>query len=188
MKLAEEMFGLRHDLIEQGIIVCYSGFMTEDVLTGIGKSIRTKLEIDHAERRVAQGVFGIFVEQVQNVIRYSSERDVMDKPSGEGEVKDLRYGILTVGRLDESFFVSCGNLVENRDVERLRDALSEIQGLDKEGLKALYKETLRGETPEGSKGAGVGFIDIARRASHGFDFDFQSVDDKHSFFCLKAFV
>ena len=103
-------------------------------------------------------------------------------------MKDLRYGILTIGRLEDSFFVSCGNLIENQDVERLRAALSEVQSLDKEGLKALYKETLRGVTPEGSKGAGVGFIDIARRASNGFDFDFQSVDDKHSFFCLKAFV
>ena len=54
--------------------------------------------------------------------------------------------------------------------------------------RALYREALCGETPEGSKGAGVGFIDIARRAEHGFEFDIMAVDDKRSYFCLKACV
>ena len=54
--------------------------------------------------------------------------------------------------------------------------------------RALYRETLCGETPEGSKGVGVGFIDIARRAGHGFEFDIMAVDAKRSYFCLKACV
>ena len=33
--------------------------------------------------------------------------------------------------------------------------------LDADGLKSLYKDILKDEVPEGSKGAGVGFVDIA---------------------------
>ena len=29
---------------------------------------------------------------------------------------------------------------------------------------------------------------IARRAGHGFEFDIMAVDDKRSYFCLKACV
>lgn len=182
--LADEMYKFRNQLQEQGIIFCYSGYMTEQILTGIGDAVRRKLEIEQADRNTALTVFSVFVEQVQNVIRYSAEREPEDKANKSL----LRYGVLTVGWKDEQYFISCGNLVDKDDVERLRSSLTHIQSLDKEGLKALYKETLKGATPAGSKGAGVGFIDIARRATHGFEFDFSKLDDDRSYFCLKAYV
>ena len=183
--LAQEMYKFRGYLQEQGIIFCYSGYMTEEVLTGVGNAIKKKLELEQTDRMVAKGLFSIFVEQVQNVIRYSAEHVPPEivEPNAE-----LRYGVLTVGTENERYFVSCGNLIKRKDVERLGSALDHIKTLDKDGLKALYKETLKGETPEGSKGAGVGFIDIARRANNGFDFDFTAVDEGHSYFCLKAYV
>ena len=156
--LAREMYDFRNTLREKGILFCYSGYMTEEVLSGIGNALRRKLELEKTDRKTAKSVFSIFVEQVQNVIRYSAERE----PPGSVENKDdLRSGVLTVGWQNDRFFISCGNLVEQRDVERLETSLTYIQSLDKDALKTLYKETLRGEVPVGSKGAGVGFIDIA---------------------------
>jgi hypothetical protein len=182
--LANEMYQFRDYLQEQGIVFCYSGYMTEQILTGIGEAVKRKLEVEDTDRKTARSVFSVFVEQVQNVIRYSAERESNDLD----EESMLRYGVLTVGRQDEKFFIACGNLVEHDDIDRIRSSLEHIQSLDAEGLKALYKETLKGETPEGSKGAGVGFIDIARRATHGFEFDFSEVKDGRSYFCLKAYV
>ncbi len=60
--------------------------------------------------------------------------------------------------------------------------------MSKEELRALYKEQLRGDPEEGSKGAGLGFMEIARRASKPIEFDFIDFDDKHAFFTLKASV
>lgn len=183
--LAKQTYDFRGYLQEQGIIFCYSGYMTEGVLTGIGNAIKRKLEIEDADKRTSKGLFSIFVEQVQNVIRYSAEGA---PERAEDDAMELRYGVLTVGKMDDNYFVSCGNLIRNTDVERLSASLDHIKALDKEGLKNLYKETLRGETPKGSKGAGVGFIDIARRAEHGFEFDFAELDDEFSYFCLKAYL
>lgn len=180
--LANEMYDLRNTLNQQGITFCYSGFMTEDILLGIGQAIQTQMKICDADAKLTKGVFAVFVEQVQNVIRYSAEK------IGQEDSAEMRFGILTVGTKDDKPFVMCGNLVEAKDAERLREALTHIKGLDRDGLKALWKETLRGETPEGSKGAGVGFIDIARNARNGIDFDFRKVDDAYVFFTLKALL
>lgn len=180
--LATEMFDLRNFLGQQGITFCYSGYMTEGILLGIGNAIKTQLQIGDTDAKVTKGVFAVFVEQVQNVIRYSAER------IGKDDATELRYGILTVGTLNDLPFVACGNMIETKDYERLRTSLTYIKGLDRDGLKALWKETLRGETPEGSKGAGVGFIDIARNARHGIEFDFRQVDDEYVFFTLKALL
>lgn len=182
--LAEQMYEFRGYLQERGIIFCYSGYITEEVLTGIGHAIKKKLELENTEKNISRGLFSIFVEQVQNVIRYSAETITGDGTESE---KELRYGVLTVGKNDDTYFVSCCNLIMQTDVDRLGASLNHIQNLDKKGLKTLYKEILKGDTPEGSKGAGVGFIDIARRATD-FEYDFMKVDDDHSYFCLKAYL
>ncbi len=185
--IAKEMLEFREKLAQQGILFCYSGYMTEEVLSGIGNTLKHKLALENTDKKVARGVFSLFVEQVQNIIRYSAEVEPAPPETEEGEVK-LRYGLLTVGFKEGRHFVACANMVPLDDVNRLRENLTRIQNMDKDGLKALYKEILKGETPAGSKGAGVGFVDIARRATHGFEFDFIEVDAEFAYFTLKAYI
>ena len=180
------MLGFRKSLYNEGVVFCYSGYMTEDVLTSIGAVIKQKLAADQVDKKIARSVFSVFVEQVQNIIRYSIEDDA--GTSQDDNKIQLRYGLLMVGFRDDKYFVSCGNLVRHENVERLREGLSHIQQLDREGLKVLYKEILRGETPGGSKGAGVGFIDIAKRATNGIEFDFADYDNEFAYFSLKAYI
>jgi len=184
--LAQEQYDFRNFLHGRGILFCYSGFLTEDILTGIGEAIRKKLEMEHASRKTSKSLFSVFVEQVQNIIRYSAEHEVQEGQTAA--TSELRYGVLSVGRKGERYFVSCGNLIRKEDTQRLEENLRHIQSLDRSELTLLYKETLKKGRPEGSKGAGVGFIDIARHATHGFTFDFLAIDDAVSFFCLEAYV
>lgn len=180
--LASNMLDFKKYLGKNGIIFCYSGYMTEDILLGIGNALKKKLDFEEVDRKVTRAVFAVFVEQVQNIIRYSA-----DKVS-QSENESMRYGILSVGYSGENIFVSCGNTVDKADAENLKSTLDTIKSLDKEGLKALWKETLKSEAPEGSKGAGVGFISIARQARGGLEFDFTMLDDEKYFFCVKAYI
>ncbi len=180
---AKELYQLRGTLQQDGIIFCYSGFMTEKILTGIALALKSKLAIDETDKKVARSLFSILVEQVQNVIRYSAEYE-----PPEDETSELRYGVLIIGKKDNDFYVTCGNMVVNEDMQQLSDNLAEVQRMDKAELKARYKETLKGDTPDGSKGAGVGFLDIARRARNGFEFDFFQINDDFSYFSIVAYI
>lgn len=53
-------------------------------------------------------------------------------------------------------------------------------------LKKLYRATLQQNPNEESKGAGLGIIDIARKSGKPIHYDIQTIDEKHSFFSLKA--
>ena len=176
---------LHDEMLTGGISFCFTGYMSEEVVLGIGKALRKKFAIDELDKRTSMGMFSIFVEMVQNVVRYSAENRTDDL---DPVIIDLRYGVLSIGQQDGRYFVACGNLIEEAHVPRLRDSLTHIKSLDKDGLKKLFRKSLQGEVPEGSKGAGVGFIEIARRAGNGFDYDFRRIDDEHSFFALKAFI
>ncbi len=183
--LANDMFEFRKVLKKEGVVFCYSGYITEPVLAGIGEALKQKLVLESADKKTMRNVFAIFVEEMQNIIRYSAERESVTLPD---ENTDLRYGVLNIGMENQKFYVKCGNMVLKNDVRRLSEKLSDLQRLDGEGIKRLYKEKLRSPTEETSKGAGVGFVEIARRSSEIIDFDFMDVDDSHSFFCLKAYV
>ncbi|WP_130470230.1 SiaB family protein kinase [Candidatus Magnetaquicoccus inordinatus] len=185
--LAKQVLHFRELLFQEGILFCYSGYMTEEILSSIGNTLKQKMALDKTDKNIARGVFTLFVEQVQNVIRYSSEVEPIERGDGQADV-ELRYGLLTIGQKEGRHFVSCANMIARQDVERLRGNLTKIQSMDREQLKAFYKEVLRGATPEGSKGAGVGFVDIARQATHGFQFDFHDVNEEYAYFCLKAFI
>ncbi len=183
--LAKSMYDFRHQLHDQGIILCYSGYVTEPVLMGIGEALKNKLVLEATDTTTMRSVFAIFVEQMQNVLRYSAEKEP-DAPEAAG--LELRYGVLAIGLVHDKFFVTCGNKVMKSDVSRLTERLGELQNMDKDALRALYKQKLREPTEETSKGAGLGFIEIARRSTEIIDFDFYDLDETYAFFCLKAFV
>ena len=188
--LAGQLMDLRSMLHTQGVIFAYSGYVTEPVLSGVGEALKQKLTIDDADTKTLRSVFAIFVEQMQNIIRYSAEMQHAPPPpaSDANVLKEIRYGILTIGREEADYIVCAGNLILQSDVERLRERLSRIRDMNKEQLKALYKEKLRADPEEGSKGAGLGFMEIARRATRPIEFDFITVDADHSFFALKATI
>ena len=176
---------IHNDMLGDGISFCFTGFMSEDTLLGIGNTLKQKFEIDSIDKTTSMSMFSVFVEMVQNVIRYSAENQVDDK---EPAVIDLRYGILSIGQKDGQNFIACGNLVNSQDVARLEANLSKLKKLDNKELRRLFRASLKEEVPEGSKGAGVGFIEIARRAKHGFDFDFESAGDNRKFFTISAYL
>ena len=185
--LAQKLFELRAVLRDAGIILAYCGYVTEPVLTGVGEALKQKLAIEDMDTKTTRNVFAIFVEQMQNIIRYSAEKESAAAASAAAvRVHEIRYGILTIGRNERGFAVKTGNLVHAEDVVRLRPRLEQIAAADKATLKALYKEPLEAGPDEFSKGAGVGFVEIARRASAPIAFDFAPVDERFAFFALEA--
>ncbi len=187
--LAPDLFELRKLLHKQGIIFAYSGYVTEPVLSGVGEALKRKLAIDDADTKTLRSVFAVFVEQMQNIIRYSADKVIASSPDGaETPLAEIRHGILTIGKEGDEYVVYSGNLVKHSDVERLRARLTKIRGMTKDELRALHKEQLRSDPEEGSKGAGLGFMEIARRASKPIEFEFIDVDDHYAFFTLRASV
>lgn len=188
--LAGQLMDLRSMLHSQGIIFAYSGYVTEPVLSGVGEALKQKLTIDDADTKTLRSVFAVFVEQMQNIIRYSAEMSHQEVPPATeaGALMEMRYGILTIGREGSDYVVCAGNLVRQGDVERLKERLNRIRNMSKDELKTLYKETLRADPEQGSKGAGLGLLEIARRASRPLEYGLASVDNDHAFFALKATI
>jgi len=180
----------RKELEDRGIVFSYSGYLNEDILSGIGNALRSKMTIDRTEEKISRAVFSAFVEQVQNVIRYSAETSTQAS-SGEvagEEALVLPYGFVAIGEYpDGQHFVTCCNMVLSSDTKKLSEQLESIRGLDRKELGALMRQQLRDGPPEGSKGAGVGFIAIAREANGNWDYDIvENAKEGFDFFSFEA--
>lgn len=182
--MADSYHEFQQMLEERGIIVSYCGLISEKMVVGMGEAVRQRIELDSADTNTSKRVFSIFVEQVQNIIRYSA-----DRIGGEQPAHDLSSGLILIGRKpDGQFFVAGGNLIDTEDIERLIGRLEHINSLDKDALKAFYREKLRSAPDPDSKGASIGLIEIARRAAGPILYDVTPVTPDKAFFCLKAFV
>lgn len=162
----------------------FSGDVSEKVLFSLGEVLKFRMTQGDTDASVAKRVFSVFVEQAQNIIRYSADRVAGGAADGTG----VSAGMIVVGVEDGRFFVACGNEVPQAQVEPLRGRLSRIAGMNQDELKAYYREKIRQPTEEGSLGGSVGLIEIARRSSAPVEFDFQDVAPDRSFFCLKAYI
>lgn len=171
-------------LDEQGILFSFSGYISEGILYSLGEALRHKMTLEETDVNTVKKVFSVFIEQSQNIIRYSAE-----KLSGTvGRSVELSSGMVTIGNDDGRFFIVCCNTVLAEDMPRLRSRLEMLQGMDKDAIKQYYKEQLREAPEETSRGATIGLIEIARRASEPIEFDFDAIDDEKYFFCLKVCI
>ena len=183
--MLDNLYRFHQDLQQAGIMFAFSGPVSQRVIEGLGETLKQKMELEDAGMSTVQRVYSVFVEQMQNVVNYSADT-VTPPEQNEGE---LRVGTLAVGREGAHFWLQCGNMVQVSQVTSLRERLDHLRTLNREDLKALYRERRKtAATGQESKGAGLGFIDIARKASRPLEYTFTSATPQLSFFTIKAII
>lgn len=183
-RLAPHYRAFKSMLDERGILFSFSGYLSEGILYSLGDTLRQKMTLDDTDITTIKKVFSVFIEQAQNIIRYSAEKVL----GNVGKSVELSSGMVTIGTENGRFFIVCANTILEEDVPRLKQRLELLQKMDKDEIKAYYKEQLREAPDENSRGATIGLIEIARRASEPIQFDFERIDADKFFFCLKVSI
>ncbi|MBF0550746.1 MAG: hypothetical protein HQK60_09430 [Deltaproteobacteria bacterium] len=180
-----DLFTLYRELKRDGIIFCFSGAISQGIVEGIGETLKQKMALEETRVSTMQKVFGIFVEQMQNISNYSAEKIESQKNESGTE---LRFGILTVGRDKEMFCIRCGNYIIKEDAGGLSEKLYKLRNMSKEELNIYFRERRKAAPEPGSKGAGLGFIEMARKSTRPIEFSIVEVDDVRSFFSIKVML
>jgi hypothetical protein len=81
-----------------------------------------------------------------------------------------------------------GNAIRKANISKLQEKLEKINSLDKEGLKDLYKAIIKNTTISEKGGAGLGFVDMARKSGTKLEYEFPEMSADYAFFCLKVNV
>ena len=168
------------------IIFFYVGYFSQHVVAAISETIKARLDTAGAAGPTRRRIFSSFVEMSQNIMHYSSDTLTPHEQAGN----QMRRGSFCIGMKGDSFFPLCANPVDSANVERIRSRLEPLHTMTMEEIKSAYRKALRDETPADSKGAGLGFLTMARDASEPLEFEFVQ-DAQHpdaTVFCIKAII
>jgi len=180
-----DFYQLRRKVGESGVIFYFSGDLSQTIIAAIGEALRVRLEGEDVKGSTARRIFSTFIEMVQNILNYA------ETPNGDDDRHTLHQGTIAIGRRDERFFIVCGNVMGNEHVPRIREKLERICAMSLDEIKQEYKRRLREEPEPTSKGAGLGFLTVARDASEPIEFSFHpdlTDPQNHSQFFLKASI
>ncbi len=162
------------------IIFAFNGVITQDLIVSLGETIRCELSL-YTNCKLVNRVFAVFIEIAQNVMHYSDEKFYFDDKSyGKGQLilmkNPMGYEIVASNRVTSSqkkFLSERSHLVNNLNCEELKD---------------LYIKTRRQKEIDSAKGAGLGFIDIARKSGLPLEVEFEDLNDFYYIYRLKAMV
>lgn len=183
--MALDLLALYKSLEGEGIVFCFCGSASQSIVEGIGATLWQRMELQGTKKSIIGRVFPVFVEQMQNIVSHSAEIIAVEDQGGE----ELRSGIVAVGYSQGHFYVRCGNFIENHEAEPLRRRLEELRSMDRDQLKALYKEERRKEQASGkTEGLGLGLIEMARKAGEPLEFSITPIDEHRSFFVMTTII
>lgn len=169
------VFDFHQEMLAQNLILVYEGDFTQDITNTVLSMTRKNLETDGEENTIKKKVFNIMVECLQNIAKHASNSD-----------SDTRSAIFMIGKIDGDYIITTGNAIQKEAADALEKKLDHINELDKDGLKALYKETRLNSALSDKGGAGLGFIDIARKSGNKLKYNFKFEKGDAGFFSFQT--
>ena len=192
-----DLYKLKNQIKQAGLLFCYSGPISQGIIEEVGDTIKSRIIVESSNTTLALKIFSIFIEQSQNIVKYSSDSE-MDDAAEKNRLKD---SIIILGRKEGKYFIGFGNLIENTRKDQLKELLKQrdeiklknqeldnIRKMDKTALKIYYKEQMRRNIDLDSTSMGMGLIEIARNASEPLEYDIRKVNREYSFFSLQVSV
>jgi coenzyme F420-reducing hydrogenase delta subunit len=155
----------------------YRGDISDDLTSRILSLAETDMDHSSESTSLKKKVYFIMVESLQNITRHQK---VPDEKSGSS--------FFVIQRLEKDYYITSGNIVENKKIDFLKSNLNKINSLDKEHLKEYYKEILSQGEFSSKGGAGLGFIEMARKSGNKLAYDFKPIDNEFSHFYFQTTI
>ncbi|HEX2923878.1 MAG TPA: SiaB family protein kinase [Chloroflexota bacterium] len=174
---------LRARLEEYQVIICFSGHFSQGITEQISEAIRAQLKGADAATGDTTTVISVFVEQAQNIINYNALN------RNHPHYDQLREsGMSTIGKTQDGFFVTSGNLVDNRDLEELESRIDYLNSLNPAQLKQHYKDVMKSDSDPQGRGAGLGLIHMARKSRSALEYMHSKLTEELSYFQISVAI
>jgi len=172
------MTDIKRILDKNGIFfLSYGGEFTQALITAMTKVLEKKVEETELSMKVSHDIFVVFIEMGQNIMNYAKK--YVDNNSFDAR------GLICVGEEEDHYYVSSQNSVSHTEKAIIEEKLDRISTLSKEEIKQLYKKTRREKRKQESQGAGLGFLEIAKKVS-SIEYSFIPLSDDKFLFKLNA--
>jgi hypothetical protein len=174
LKFPSNISSFQKMMDEKDIMLVYCGEFSQELNKTLLSFTERKFKADNVEDNTRRKVFNIMVELLQNI--------------SKNKVEDAEYAsessVFMIGSRNDDFMLISSNMIRNEKITALKNRLDQVNSLDKEGLKLLYKDVRLNSSLSDSGGAGIGIIDIARKSENKLEYTFEELNKQVSLFSL----
>ncbi|PLX13639.1 MAG: hypothetical protein C0597_11415 [Marinilabiliales bacterium] len=160
---------------EDNLCLLYNGDFSDDITNKLIELSEYNINnIDSLHKMKKKASF-LMAECFQNIVRHGESLD--------GKVHaSANEGFFLTKNWQDTYYITSGNLIENKKIENLERQLEKVNSLDKDELKLLYREVLENEEISDKGGAGLGLIEMARKSGQKLDYVFTDFDENFALF------
>lgn len=173
------IYELHKSMVDNDLILVYEGEFTQEITKSVLAMAERNMDSSGEESAVKRKVFNVMVECLQNVVKHADQAN---------NKNPNHNAVFMVGKHEEQYTIISGNPIKDENINVVKDKIDNINNLDKDGLKQLYKDIIKTTEISEKGGAGLGFVDMARKSGQKLEYDFESMGDGLSFFALKACI
>jgi len=155
------------------MILCHGGINCHEINTEIIKSVEQKL-LDIEERKlVRKRVINVLIESLGNLANHSFKTE-----------DALSQTAVTLTQTVNYYVVQCTNRIKKDEIPSLEERLKKVAALDNKNLGVMYRQVLIQNKPSIKGGAGLGIIDLTRKANGNVSYQFTEKNENCFFFTL----
>ena len=158
------------------MIFSYMGKPAHEMIDLILEMSELKLKDLESRSAIVKRIVNILIEILQNIFNHGEDFSVVDHQS-------FKYFLF---KRNEDYIVVTENFIKTRDVENLIKKLDACLAMTEEDITRVYRNTLVNGGFSHKGGAGLGLINIIRKANGNLEYDFERVDRENSLFRLSV--
>jgi len=167
---------IRERIAKERLMFVYRGVVTNENSSSLLMLLEKEMETSEFSFMGRKRLFMFVLESLQNVSRHSDKNNY-------GEMSLVVYS-----KTGNGYTVTTGNVIETERIGNLRAKLDELNKLEAEEIRSVYRDMLSHSEFSSKGGAGLGLIEMAKTTGNKLDFDFIRLDDKYSYFILSKTV
>lgn len=170
--------------VKDGVLFYYKGEFSQNVIAAMTDTLQQRLDIVGITGPARRKLFSSFIEMAQNIVHYA------DTAAADG----AKTGAVAVGKNGDSrYWIVAGNPVRIEHIDRIKQKVEPLRSMTLDEIKAAYREQLRNDEHDKdtvSRGAGLGFLTVAREASEPLEYRIVFRSDRQDFadFYLRASI
>ncbi|HKL37777.1 MAG TPA: SiaB family protein kinase [Bacteroidales bacterium] len=168
---------------ESADIIRFEGHLDSEQIDRLLMSLEDKLQGRVLPLITKKRIYSASVECLDNIFKHA---DVEDIPQKHYEQYPSLYRL---SQIEGIYRLEVSNVILNTEVGMIREKLEQLNGLDREGINQLFKDTISQTDGLSDKGgAGLGLIVLAKTTHQPIRYHFKPIGKGHSYFTLIIYI
>ncbi len=167
---------IRDKMMKERLMFAYRGVVTNENSGPLLMLLENEMKNSEYGYVGRKRLFMFVLESLQNVSRHSNKDQ-------HGSMSLVVYS-----KTDNGYTVSTGNVIQNETIGMLQAKLDDVNNLETNEIRSVYRQMLSNSEISNKGGAGLGLIEMAKKTGNKLDYDFIRINEEYSYYILSKTV